>query len=141
MLAGIEQRRKQFYETLVRRRGLFRKIGGYPTAREAFLKGKVAVETSAAASFKVEGEKPGGLSKAGWGVLPKRKFRMSKKEPEVYVQKRRFRISTGGEKREITFRGLEAIRLKAGKKKKEKEVLDIFRARKRERKTFSIFRR
>ncbi len=122
-----EEKRDQLYQVQVRRRGLFGPIGKFKSAKQAFLKGKKAVEISAAASFKVEplhGPEED-LTKTGWSVLPRKKFRPSKRQADIYVQRRRFRISTGGEKREITYKGIQAVRLK-GRKKKKKGIFDMF---------------
>jgi len=45
-------------------------------------------------------------------------FRESKKEPGVFIEKRKFRIDTPGEKRKITFKGLQIIKVKSIFKKR-----------------------
>jgi len=98
---------KKSYSILVRRRGVFKEIGKAPSLKQAFLRGRYAVETTAAASFKVESDDE---EVKDLRFLPKNKFRMSKVNPNVYVQKRQFRIGTFGEKREITYKGIAATR-------------------------------
>jgi len=45
-------------------------------------------------------------------VLPSKTFYSSKKEPGVFIQRREARISSPGEKREITFKGIQMQRNK-----------------------------
>ncbi len=78
------------------------------TLREAFGQGRGVVEKTAAASFRV---KPAGASAT---MIERRfvppTFRESKRERGVFIQKNRFRISSVGEKQEITFKGIAASR-------------------------------
>jgi len=102
----FKQRRKLF-ATKVRRRGKFDIIGKFASKEKAFMAGKRNLLGTAAASFKVEQE--------GRPVLFKpfdRRFYTSKREKGVIIQKREFRISSSGEKKEITKKGLATIRLK-----------------------------
>jgi len=62
-------------------------------------------------------EGPGDIRKQAFGILPRQKFRPSKQDANIFVQRRPFRIKTGGEKREITYKGLEVLRAKGRKKK------------------------
>ena len=115
--------RGELYEAEVRRRGRFMSIGIFESPREAFLKGKIAVLTSAGASLRVRPlDGPQNLFSVASKILPSKIFRRSVKEPGVYIQRREFRISTPGEKREITYRGLAKIR-QMGKKK---SIFNIF---------------
>jgi hypothetical protein len=82
---------------------MFREIGTEPSIEKAFAKGRTSIETTAAASFRIEG--PTDLTLAYKRFLPEKKFRKAKKEPGVYVQKRRFRIFSPGEKFEISRKG------------------------------------
>ena len=107
------------YDVEVRRGGVFRSIGISKGPMKAFLKGKIAVLTSAGASFRIKplegAEQPPSFNLG-------RVFRRSRKEPGVYIQKREFRISSPGEKREITYRGLAKIRQMG----KRKSIFNIF---------------
>ena len=102
----------------VRKRGMFREIGRFRSPTTAFLRGRRAVETSASASFKVTSlqEDNTNLSNIAGQTLPRIKFYSSKREPGVFIQKRSFRISTPGEKREITYKGIQKVRLMHRKK-------------------------
>lgn len=103
------------FGVLVRRRGTFSSVGKGLGYEEAVKKGAGIVAATAAASFKVE---PEGESKGGspFEFLPKGRFRASKREPGVIIEKRQFRISTPGEVGEISRKGQAASR--RGKKKK-----------------------
>lgn len=101
------------FSVLVRRRGVFRKIATVGSERRAFALGMARVKGTAAASFKIEGLRENVRART---LLPK-EFRISKKEPGVFVQKRQFRISSAGEKGEITAKGLFAIKQKRRKEK------------------------
>ncbi len=131
-LPALPKRGSMAYAVEVRRRGMFEEIGKARTPKEAFLMGKIRVEQTAAASLRVKPlGKPEELSKAAWGVLGKKKFRSSKVDPGVFIQKRSFRIGTAGEKGEITRKGLLTLKLKREEKEKKrkrrkKSMFDIF---------------
>jgi hypothetical protein len=76
---------------------VFQPVGLFTTRQDAFTKAKDIVSNTAAASFKVMSQ--------GRRVDPEEplgfQFRPSKREKGVFVEKRRFRISTPGEKAEI----------------------------------------
>lgn len=94
------------FKALVKRRGKFSPIGTFSSPKEAFIKGRERVRTTAAASFKV-------ISTAGQTItekLPSPDITTSKRSPGVFVQRRGFRISTPGEKREITYKGINQRR-------------------------------
>ena len=55
----------------------------------------------------------------GVGGLPLGRFRKSSREQGVFIEKNRFRISTAGEKREITQKGIAASSFGRSKKKKK----------------------
>lgn len=105
---GEAPRSNNLFQALVKRRGKFSVIGSYSTAKEAFLKGRERVRTTAAASFKVQS--PGGQAQTERILSPD--ITMSKRLAGVFVQRREFRISTPGEKKEITFKGILKNRLK-----------------------------
>jgi hypothetical protein len=81
---------------------------------EAFEKGKAAIKQTAMASFKIEpeGEIDLDIITQSYSHLPQNEFRISKKEKNVFIQKPTYRISSSGEKAEITAKGLQAIRRK-----------------------------
>jgi hypothetical protein len=87
----------------VRRRGKFERVNARSlTLQEAFKMGESNVRSTAAASFKVT---PVGGRTPTRSSVPM-SFGESKKSPGVYVQKNRFRISSVGEKRQITLKGI-----------------------------------
>lgn len=96
----------------VRRGGVFRRIGLVGSAEAAVRLGMFRVRHTAAASFRVDPVDDDGveLEEAFGGLVPADEFRESLKEPGVFIQRRQFRISTAGEKREITFKGIESRR-------------------------------
>jgi len=102
-----KKERKEQFKVEVRKKGVFKTIAITETPEEAFRIGKFNVEQTASASLRVS---PVGSSSkvtgVGKGILPFSKFRESKKEPDVFIQRRQFRIGTPGEKKEITFKGL-----------------------------------
>ena len=81
------------------------------TEQEAFLKGAEFVETTPAASFKVQEtrEKVTSSDRRKANIF-KDIFRKSKKEEDVFVEKRKYRISTKGEKIGITEKGLATLK-------------------------------
>ena len=92
----------------VRSKGTFKTVGKAASASEAFKKGKFFTGSTSAASFRIK-------TKEGRTVLrplTDNRYRTSKKEKGVYIQKRSFRISSAGEKRDITYKGIRAQRLK-----------------------------
>lgn len=106
--AEPEKKREQSFKVQVREKGIFKTIAVTETPQEAFRIGKTKIEHTALASLRV---KPVGSSEkvtgVGKSILPQQKFRLSTKEPDVFIQKRRFRISTPGEKKEIPYKGLQ----------------------------------
>ena len=117
-LSTKQDRKKGAYEILVRREGLFKRIGTAVTAEKAVALGKQRVEHTAAASFKI---KPIGsrstesVSAAASRLLPRANFYESKKETLTFIEKKERRIKTHGEKREITAKGIFATRSKKRK--------------------------
>lgn len=109
-----KKKRKQEFEVQVREKGIFKTIARTESPERAFRLGKFRLEQTASASLRVKpvgsGEKVTGIGK---GILPRSKFRLSTKEPDVFIQRRRFRISTPGEKREITYKGLQVLKHKS----------------------------
>lgn len=98
------------FSVMVRRRGRFESVGIVSDIKQAFAQGIRTVKHTAAASFKIdviEGQNK--VESQAIKFLP-REFRKSKREKGVFVEKRKHRISTPGEKREITFKGIAALR-------------------------------
>jgi len=108
-----ERKKKGQFSVEVRKKGQFKTLAITETPQEAFRIGMQNVKLTASASLRV---KPIGTSEkvtnVGKSVLPLGTFYESKKEPDVFIQRREKRISTFGEKAEITVRGLQAIRHK-----------------------------
>lgn len=111
------EKKKEQFRVEVRKKGVFKTIAVTETPEEAFRIGKVNVEQTASASLRVKpvntGEKVTGIGKS---FLPESKFRLSQKEPDVFIQKRKFRISSPGEKKEITFKGIFMQKQKKARK-------------------------
>lgn len=107
-----DKKKKGLFFARVRRKGVFVKVGkGEESYREAFLKGLKEVRGSAAASFEIkteEGERP---SKEQ-SLFARQFGDIYSKVTGVFVQKREKRISSSGEKKEITYKGLLARRSK-----------------------------
>ena len=107
--------RESLFQVMVRREGRFRPVGFGMDLSRAVKVGVREVGGTAAASFKVLDER--GEVVDVMGLLPRGKatrFRPAKREPGVVVERRRFRISSPGELREITFKGLEELRMRSG---------------------------
>jgi hypothetical protein len=92
----------------VRRKGQFKTEGIFETEQQALTAGVIKTRYSAAASFRVKG------STIGKSVVPNKQYYSSKKEAGVFIQKRTYRISTPGEKREITFKGIAINKMRRG---------------------------
>jgi hypothetical protein len=91
----------------VRKKGKFELKGSSEDIQSLFKRGKDIIEQTASASFKVVGE-------SGKAILPSilpSKFTTSKKDKGILVQRREFRISSAGEKREIPGKALQMRRL------------------------------
>jgi hypothetical protein len=92
-----------FTPLFVRRRGKFNFIGSFESGEAAYSKGRQIVRETAAASFKVGGR----VNK-----LFDTDIVASTREPQVFIQKREKRISSVGEKLEITQKGIFAQKAK-----------------------------
>jgi hypothetical protein len=100
-------KKKKTTELFVRKKGKFKKVADYESPEQAVLMGKSLIEGSSKASFKVVGLE--GMNPIG-KFLSSKSFYKSSKEENVFIQRREKRISSLGEKREITFRGLAKLR-------------------------------
>jgi hypothetical protein len=97
------------YSLFVRRAGKFKPVGRGFGLSQAFERGIGITRGTAAASFKV-------VDDSGEVVRPDRlpkNYYASKKEPGVFIQTRGSRITTAGEKAEITLQGIRSSRYKA----------------------------
>lgn len=91
------------YTVSVRRRGVFRPVGRFSSYNQAYNKGLDVVGRTLASSFKVSGKG----SKSTLGIY------RSKKEPGVYIEQRKYRLSKPTEKREINmFKSLRSSKKK-----------------------------
>jgi hypothetical protein len=113
---------KKSYSVQVRKKGVFTEIGKTETAEKGFIMGKANVLNTARASLKVVpiSEPNENLNPIAQRILNNRVFAPSKREPGVFIQKRGFRISSPGEKRDITYKGIMA-------QKKKKSIFSLGR--------------
>lgn len=115
--SGASERLARGFSVFVRRRGKFQAIPGVFTKARAINLGASLVSSSAAATFKV---RPAGLTaelSGGRTGFAASRFYTPKTikrgvGEELYTQKTRYRISSLGEKQEITAKGLQALRNK-----------------------------
>ena len=96
----------------VRREGVFNPVGFFSTPEQAFRKGQRVVGETAGASFKVR-DRTGQVVDPWWNVISNR-FRPAKSERGVVVERRKYRISSPGEVREISAKGWMSQRTKRG---------------------------
>ena len=105
-----EKKRKEEFLLQVRRKGKFQTVGkSFTNVEKAFQVGKSRVSQTAAASFRVL------KATSKQAVVPAisgKQFRVSQKEAGVVIQKREYRISTFGERKEITAKGLQVQKSK-----------------------------
>lgn len=102
--------RKRRFKVLARRRGKFSIIGESESVQGAVNIGEQITGSNAGASFKIVGEE-------GGNVIPSlfsNRYRLSTRESGVIIQKNKFRISSGGERAEITGAGLRALKMRKG---------------------------
>ena len=104
--------KKDFFRVSVRKKGKFIPYGIFEDQGKAYKTGEFVVANTAAASFKVE--------KVGSGIIMPSfvgdRYKLSGRESGVVIQKRKFRISSPGEKAEISRKGLfvQKMRRNAG---------------------------
>lgn len=111
------------FRVFVRRRGIFREEGVFESQEEAFRKGRDAVDFGSPASFKVEREGGGNVNIPLSNSFLKNRFRKSKKDSNVFVEKNKYRINTAGEKTEITYKGVFSSK---NKKKSKREKFNLW---------------
>lgn len=102
------------FDLLVKQRGKFIRAGRGLGFKEAAQRGALITGTTAAASFKLQGDKKIDVRET-LGILGP-KFRRSKASPDVFVERSRFRIDTPGEVGEISRKGQAASRKKRNKR-------------------------
>lgn len=102
------------FSVFLRRKGHFSPLKTSVSLGEALRIGSLVVRESSAASFKVLNKlgRPVSVSLADPAL--KGQFRRSKKERGVLIEEEKYRINKPGELREITFKGLSAIKFKSG---------------------------
>lgn len=101
-------KKRALFKTLVRRRGIFKTVGTFGKLEAAVRFGEYKVKQTAAASFKVVPIEPTEekVTAKMRMMLSPRVFYASIREPGVFIQRARERISSQGEKGEITFKGI-----------------------------------
>ena len=112
-VGGAEGKKESSFFAEVRRKKKFFTLGTFETKESAVKAGQTSVLTSAAASFRVSGAH-GVLSfqEIGRPESMNKAFYASAKEKGVVIQKRETRISSPGEKKEITYKGLNILRMR-----------------------------
>lgn len=111
--ASNEAKKSRLIGVQVRKKGKFETIGSFKEEKQAFNQGLLAVRARASASFRLVDLVSGLVIRQPQGFAYD--IGPSKKETGVYIQKRKFRISSPGEKADITYKGIAANR---NKKKK-----------------------
>lgn len=109
------QPKKQFgFDVFVKRKGIFEKASTNPLVKSQALEyGAFRVQQEASASFKILPSSKSSVGSFFGGASSfKTNFYESKKASNVFIQKARNRIGTAGEKREITFKGIQASKNK-----------------------------
>lgn len=108
-----EREKRGKYKVQVRQKGIFKDLALTESPEEAFRIGAQKVLGDSTASLRV---RPIGstesVSQVGRSILSKKLFRESKKEPGVFIERRQFRLDAPKEKKEITFKGLLALKSK-----------------------------
>lgn len=102
-----EDSQNGLFAVQVRRRGRFETVGSFSDKLEAFDTGKRFAQNSAVASFRLLDLARGEVVSSD---VYSSDFAPSKREKGVYVQKNKFRISSVGEKSEITYKGISSNR-------------------------------
>ena len=111
-LFKLEKKKESFgkpFRVEVKKKKKFLEVGEFSTSEKAFEFGRLLVSNTASASLRVRNVESGGFEK-NKSVLSNKQFYQSNKDKGVYVERRGQRIKSPGEKQEITFRGLEALR-------------------------------
>jgi len=106
---GFNLFQKTKYNVFVRKRGIFELAGTERTPGRAIILGRDILRNTARASFKVVSEDVRGVERESY-LLPRGEFTRSKSNKNIFVQRREKRITTPGEKKEITFLGIQKLR-------------------------------
>ena len=102
---------------MIKRQGEWRTFAA-KNFESALTLSKSKIRNTAAASFKIQ-TFTGKTVDVNKFLGPQ--FRRSKSEPNVFVQRRSFRIGSIGEKQDITFKGIQAS--KSSKKRRRRFLL------------------
>lgn len=102
-------KRPKKFQVQVREKGVFKDFKIAPDLKSAVEIGKQRVISDETASFRI---RAGDRNVTGIGFNLGPMFRESKRERGVFVEKRQFRIDTPGEKKKITFKGLQLLKVK-----------------------------
>lgn len=115
VVAGFKpQRQETGFDVFVRKKGVFYKANVKPLEKSQALGfGAYKTSTTASATFQIRPSQTPGLGKFFGGTNLLSSFYKAKQSPNTYIQKRSKRISTPGEKYEITYKGLFSKRTKA----------------------------
>ncbi len=113
----LKIKEKGMFTVEVRKKGVFQSIGIRSTEEEALNLAESRVKTTASASFRIL-EQGSPITEL---EAEEKIFYPSKKERGVFIQRREKRISTPGEKQEITYQGIMSNKFKS-RNKKSKEV-------------------
>jgi hypothetical protein len=102
---------KRRFDLFVRKKGKFGLVQSGESVSDLFSRGKYITSNTATASFKIlEGVNP--INDFSIGTSDR--YYKSTREPGVFVQKKTYRISSGGEKSEISQKGLLTLRNRKG---------------------------
>jgi len=104
-----------FFVAEVKSRGSFLKASSPVSYEEAFSKGVFGVRNTASASFRIMNVRTGLFVKPRKSLS--KDLGISKRDDEVIIQRRGFRIGSAGEKREITLKGIFASKNKKKNKR------------------------
>jgi hypothetical protein len=113
-IGNSEKKQEGGFSLFVRKGGKFIQSGVFGSQETAFSVGQNIIQQTARASFKVVAL--GNFGKVSPSGINNDVFYSSKKESGVFIQKREKRISSPGEKAEITYRGLSIQKERRGNK-------------------------
>jgi len=105
-----ERRRSKVFSTYVKRRGRFIRIGRDLSKEKALELGAKEVRATSAATFRIQQE--GFTDKQDKGSFMQNMSDFVQKRADTFIQRAAKRISSRGEKQEITFKGVAASRMR-----------------------------
>lgn len=107
------KKKKKGFRVEVRRKGVFQEIKDtFATEKEAMAFGFEKVKKSAAATYKIKPVDYEPSKKFQGKINYNELYAKKEKGQTLYIQKSKFRISTPEEKKEITYKGIQARKLK-----------------------------